>query len=432
MIEDRSERKMYRKSPGRQYGYEYDPLRSQGLNGYNQQGRSNAVQSEAWHSRDETGSRGGRHTSGLLAPRPNPRRTRQLLRQNIIASKSKSAQLEDTGQLDPELRGRYALADEDQQMYEGEGDSPLYRNRYPRSSQLLPPEQERYIEEEEEEFNEEPYADEELQYMDPDPGYDEYEGYDPLAQRLNYSETPQAKSSGLRVQPETPARGRRRSEPLDYDIDEQEEAPARRKGKKKKGLTRRKLLIGAVAAGGTAVAAYELVPRLPQALEQAGTNIEHEVQDAFNRGLAAGGEAVRKELINSLDTLEGVSLDAAIGAARLTRIAYDVFVSPLVTLAATIADDFLSALLAALTQARKWLAAINADNASLAALQAVLQNWVSQAKNMPKKLQTITETDLDGAQAYLRALQRKIQEEQAKLNGQGTTPTPAPTTKPNH
>ncbi|HKV00643.1 MAG TPA: hypothetical protein VJQ26_00885, partial [Ktedonobacteraceae bacterium] len=76
--------------------------------------------------------------------------------------------------------------------------------------------------------------------------------------------------------------------------------------------------------------------------------------------------------------------------------------------------------------------AINADNASLAALQAVLQNWVGQAKNMPKKLQTITETDLDGAQAYLRALQRKIQEEQAKLNGQGTTPTPAPTTKPNH
>ena len=192
------------------------------------------------------------------------------------------------------------------------------------------------------------------------------------------------------------------------------------------------MLIGAVAVGGTAVAAYELVPRLPQALEQAGTNIEHEVQDAFNRGLAAGGEAVRKEFINSLDTLEGVSLDAAIGAARLTRIAYDVFVSPLVTLAATIADDFLSALLAALTQARKWLTAINADNASLAALQAVLQNWVSQAKNMPKKLQTITETDLDGAQAYLRALQRKIQEEQAKLNGQGTTPPPAPTTKPNH
>ena len=64
------------------------------------------------------------------------------------------------------------------------------------------------------------------------------------------------------------------------------------------------------------------------------------------------------------------------------------------------------------------------------ALQAVLQSWVNQVQNMPKKLQTITDTDLDGAQAYLRALQRKIQEEQAKLNGQGTTPTPAPTSRP--
>jgi hypothetical protein len=55
---------------------------------------------------------------------------------------------------------------------------------------------------------------------------------------------------------------------------------------------------------------------------------------------------------------------------------------------------------------------------------------------MPKKIQTITDSDLDGAQSYLRALQRKIQQEQAQLNSQGTptpatgatphTPTPAP------
>jgi hypothetical protein len=428
MIEDRPERRMYRKSPGRQYGYQYDPLQSQSLSRYGQQGRSDAsVQSESWDGHDETGSRSNRRTSGLLAPRPNPRRTRQLLRQNIIASKSKSALLDDTGQLDPELRGRYALPDEDPGIYESEVDPTLYSNRYPRTSQLLSPPPEQYIEEE---FDEEQLAGAELQYMDPDPGYDEYEDYDPLANRLPYTESPRARSTALRAQPEIPERGRRYSAPLDYDVEEQEEVPARRKQKKKKGLSRRKLLIGAVAVGGGAVAAYELVPHLPQALEQAGTNIEHQLQDAFNKGLAAGGEAVRKELINSLDTLEGVSLDAAIGAARLTRVAYDVFVSPLVTLAATIADDFLSALLGALTTARRWLNSIQADNATLAALQAVLQSWVNQIQNMPKKLQTITDTDLDGAQAYLRALQRKIQAEQAKLNGQGTTPTPAPTAKP--
>jgi len=427
MIEDRPERKMYRKSPGRQYGYEYDPLHSQSLSRYGQQGQSDvSVQSQSWDDHDETGSRSNRRTSGLLAPRPNPRRTRQLLRQNIIASKSKSGLLDDTGQLDPELRGRYPLPDEDPGIYESEVDPTLYSNRYPRTSQLLSPPPEQYVEEE---FDEEQLAGEELQYMDPDPGYDEYEEYDPLANRLPYTESPRARSTALRAQPEIPERGRRYIAPLDYDVEEQEEVPARRKQKKKKGLTRRKLLIGAVAVGGGAVAAYELVPHLPQALEQAGTNIEHQLQDAFNKGLAAGGEAVRKELINSLDTLEGVSLDAAIGAARLTRVAYDVFVSPLVTLAATIADDFLSALLGALTTARGWLNSVQADNATLAALQAVLQSWVNQIQNMPKKLQTITDTDLDGAQAYLRALQKKIQEEQAKLNGQGTTPTPAPTAK---
>jgi hypothetical protein len=267
-----------------------------------------------------------------------------------------------------------------------------------------------------------------LDYLDPDLGYDYFEEEeDPLAHRLPYNEAPRS----MRMQPETTERGRRRSEPLEYDEDEQDEVVKTSK-KKKKGISRRKMLLVAAAAGGTAIAGYELLPKLPHALEQAGTNIEHQLQDAFNKGVSAGEEAVRKEFINALDTLEGVSLEGAIGAARLTRVAYDVFVSPLVTLAATVADDFLSITLAALTKARSWLQQINADNATLAALQTVLKNWVDQVHTMPKKLQTITETDLDGAQAYLRALQRKIQEEQAKLNGQGAPPTPGPTSTPKH
>src|SRR6202035_3750071 len=105
--------------------------------------------------------------------------------------------------------------------------------------------------------------------------------------------------------PDTTRSGRRcgisTSEDSDY---EEEEALA--KPKKKKGfLSRRKLIVGAVVVGGGAIAAYELGPKIPQALQNAGTNIEHQLQDAFNRGVAAGGEAVRKELINGLDTLEG-------------------------------------------------------------------------------------------------------------------------------
>jgi len=415
MVKDGTEKRLYRKSPGRQYGYDYDPLHSQSQPGNGQQGRSStSFQSDSLSTREGSGPSTDRHTSGLLGPRPDPRRTRQLIRKNIIASKSKSSLVDDTGELDPELRDRYLTSDEEQRMYEDQVDTPLYPSHRTRSPHL-PPTPGEYYKELDEGYGEEPFVDERFDYIDPDLGYDYIdEDEDPLAYRLPYNEV---------------ARGKRRSEPLEYDEEEQEEVVKPSK-KKKKGVSRRKMLLIGAAAAGTAVAGYELLPKVPHALEQAGTNIEHQLQDAFNNGMAAGEEAVRKEFINALDTMEGVSLDAAIGAARLTRVAYDVFVSPLVTLAATVADDFLSITLAALTKARSWLQQINADNATLAALQSVLQSWVKQVNTMPKKLQTITETDLDGAQAYLAALQRKIHEEQAKLNGQSTTTTPTPKSTP--
>jgi len=417
MVKDATEKRLYRKSPGRQYGYDYDPLHSQSLTGNSQQGRSNtSFQSVSLSTRNGSGTSTDRHTSGLLGPRPDPRRTRQLIRKNIIASKSKSVLVDDTGELDPVLRDHSVSSNAKQRIYEDQVDTPFPPSHYTRSDHLSPEPREYYTKSDEV-YEEEPFVDEGLDYLDPDLGYDYLgEDEDPLVYRMPYNEI---------------ARGKRQSEPLEYDEQEQDEIVKPSK-KKKKSVSRRKMLLIAAAAGGTAIAGYELLPKVPHALEQAGTNIEHELQDAFNKGLAAGEEAVRKEFINALDTMEGVSLEAAIGAARLTRVAYDVFVSPLVTLAATVADDFLSVTLAALTKARSWLQQINADNATLAALQSVLQNWVNQIHTMPKKLQTITETDLDGAQAYLRALQRKIQEEQAKLNGQNTPPTPGSTSTTKH
>jgi hypothetical protein len=417
MVKDGTEKRLYRKSPGRQYGYDYDPLHSQGLTGNGQQGRSGtSFQSDSLSVRDGSGTSADRHTSGLLGPRPDPRRTRQLIRKNIIASKSKSVLADDTGELDLELHDRYLSPNEKQRMYEDQEDTPLYPYHRTRSTHLAPAPGE-YYQELDEGYNEESFVDDGVNYADPDLGYDYFdEDEDPLAHRLPHNDG---------------ARSGRRSQPAEYEEEEQEEVVKPSKKKKKRGVSRRKMLLIGAAAAGTAVAGYELLPKVPHALEQAGTNIEHQLQQAFNNGVTAGEEAVRKEFINALDTMEGVSLDAAIGAARLTRVAYDVFVSPLVTLAATVADDFLSITLAALSTARNWLQQIRADNATLAALQTVLQNWKDQAHNMPKKLQTITETDLDGAQAYLAALKRKVQEEQAKLNGQSTpTPTPKSTPKP--
>ena len=426
MSYDRSEKRTYRRSPGRQYGYDYDPLRSQPLNANGQPGRSDtSPRSEPLSGfLKDTDSLGPRRASGPLSPRPNPRRTRQLLRQQILSTK-KAGTSEDTGQLDPDINTDYDLVDEDQDMYE---DDIMPRPTRRRSGTIQPypyPVPPRRPVRTDEDRVERPLPlpyEKELDYLDPDVGYEDEE-LDPLAGRVS----PAAAARTPLIE-----RGRRRSTPL-AEPDTYEEEQQNRKQKRKKGFfSRRKLLVGAVLVGGGAVAAYELGPKIPQALESAGSNIEHQIQNAFNQGFAAGGEAVRKELINGLDTLEGISLEAAIGAAKLTRVAYDVFVNPIVTLASTIADDFLSALLNALITARGWLKQINADNATLVALTSVLQNWVDQAHNMPKKLQTITETDLDGAQGYLRALERKIQDEQAKLNGQSPTPTPSPTSTPKH
>ena len=352
---------------------------------------------------------------------------------------------QDYGELDDE---QYASEDEqlDYQTPEESSDDALYTNRYRvryegapqagayRPAQLPPSRQ--YIEtgedEESDEWND-------FDPVDPDIGYE-----DPLDQREVNAQNPPLRSPAPRPRIIT----RRLPEPRydypeEYDeyeedeyVDEPEERPARprprsrprpRRKSKKGGLTRRKLLVGAgvVAVGG--LAAYELGPKIPQALHDAGTNIEHQIEDAYNKGLAAGAEAVRKEFIAALTNMEGISLTGATNAARLTRLAYDAFVSPVVNLAATVTGDFLNITLRTLIQGRGWLARINQDNDTLAALQTVLETWSKRVKEVPKEWQTIADSDLDAAQAYLRALQRKIQEEQAKVNNpQSGIPTNVP------
>ena len=188
--------------------------------------------------------------------------------------------------------------------------------------------------------------------------------------------------------------------------------------------------LGAVAVGGAGVAAYELAPKIPQAINSAGANIEHQLQDAVNKGVAQGADAVRKEFVTTLENIEGVSIDTAISAASLTRVAYDTFVSPIVSFSANIAGDFLSTMLRAFRSARGFLQAAGQDNTTLASIQKVLESWVAQVSNMPKQLDAITDADLDGAQAYLRKLKNTINAEKAKLNQSQPTHSTTPTARP--
>lgn len=426
-----SERRTYRKSPGRQYAYDYDPLRSR------PHPSSNAGNSRTGGQQTTNRSAPSQHTSGVLAPRPDPRRTRQLLRQNILASKARATVVLEPDELESEFveaprrvssdlhhGQRHPVRQQNREQGQGQDESKI-QNRMlqpyiPYSPAPTPAPRTRRLADLEQ-GNEEALVDWEPQGVDPDLGY-EYEEEDPLDRRA----VPRRASQPTRTVRRSPA-------PAYDDDDDYEDEPERKpRRRKKKGVTRRKLLwgLGLAAVGGGTIAAIELGPKLPQAVENAGNNLEKQLEASFQKGVQAGEEAVRKEFINALDSMEGVSLDAAIAAARLTRVAYDVFVSPLVTLAATVTGDFLSVTLRVVQTARSWLDRIGQDNDTMLALQNVLQSWVNEVNKMPQQIQTITDTDLDGAQAYLRAVQRKVQQEQALLNQSKATPTTTPGAKP--
>lgn len=467
MPKDHIERKTYRKSPGRQY--ENDPLR--GRSDKSQSGRGatteQSEQSERWPTRGTTGTTGitgTRNTTASLAQRPDPRRTRQLLRQNIIASKTRQGEDEDyvesqdgeryissplgerpsrSGQLSqPRMPSTRELIDTEE-FGRGEGrwrKMEVGPEIDPGFDEDVPP----HLQEGERlgvDYAEEPYE-------------DEYPAYpEGVPVRSGALHPPQPSPY---PQHDVPVRSSRRLPPMrphpadepyedeyddyeeeydDYGYEEEEEERPRRK-RRKGGLTRRGLLLGVGAAAliGTGVAAYEELPKLPQAVGATSAAVEKQIQDAFNKGVAQGAEAARKELVTALDNLEGFSLEGAITAARLTRVAYDVFVSPVIQFGATVATDFLSAMLKAFKTARMLLAGVYQDNTTLQAIQKVLESWVGQVSTMPKQLNAITEADLDGAQAYLRALQRKIEQEKQQIQNNGTpvasTPTAKPTTKP--
>ncbi|GCE05192.1 hypothetical protein [Dictyobacter aurantiacus] len=436
MSKDHLERRMYRKSPGRQYGYDYDPLRSR-----------NGSKSP----KGESASRSGM----LLAQRPDPRRTRQLMRQSIIASKRP---VEDETE---QLEFNDHLYDSNDDLYEArpsrrpierreepEGYLPPIHRRYrgiqpeERPSQRdLPPTSALYLPEDDEYEND--WRD--LVDVDPDLGIDEAidaharydsddDGYEVDEESMQAIALRQPKLT-RRLEPEYVEHVYpEEDDNYDYEYEFSGDQPAVRpvKGKaKKKKLSRRGLLMGAGAAvvAGAGIAAYEYVPKIPQSVGDVSTNVEHQVQDAFNKGVAQGMDQARKEFVTSLENLEGVTLEGAITAARLTRVAYDVFVSPIVKFGATISGDILKGMLSAFKTARGLLAGIYQDNSTLIAIQKVLESWVAQSNTLPKQLDAITQADLSGAQAYLRALQRKIDDEKAKMNQPAATPTPKPPAK---
>src|SRR6266567_3499384 len=239
----RTERKSYRKSPGRQYGYEYDPLHSRS-------GRSTAGQNEDWTEDDLQGSQSGT-TGELLSRRPNARRTRQLMRKTIIASKtrtgSEGAQFEEQ-----EGEGHYPA----EEQYES--NRRYDPSRRPYNEELLHP----HLPSTQELMDEEE-ADAPLAYLevDPDAGYEEAAELAPGYEERNpyvYSALPPVASTRQGMRPSRALDPRYEGEYDEYEdyedefVDDgyEEEQPRNRepRRRKKRKMSRRGLIVGLGAA----------------------------------------------------------------------------------------------------------------------------------------------------------------------------------------
>ena len=146
---------------------------------------------------------------------------------------------------------------------------------------------------------------------------------------------------------------------------------------------RRALITTAAAAGiagGVVVAAPRVVPAVEQHLEQ-----------------AAIGE------------LEGISIDAALEAAEITRAAVQVIVLPVADLVAILGSGALDVLLGALELAHNALALVRASTAAVDQLHAVVASWKAGLTALPIALNTYSNADISSAEAYLRALKKRVQ-----------------------
>jgi hypothetical protein len=114
----------------------------------------------------------------------------------------------------------------------------------------------------------------------------------------------------------------------------------------------------------------------------------------------------------ALGELEGVSIDAAIEAAGITRAAVQVIVIPVATLVADLGGGALGLVLGALNTAHNALAFIRASTATVDQLRDVITSWQAGVNAMPIALNAYTTADITSAETYLRALKKQMQQAQ--------------------
>jgi hypothetical protein len=148
----------------------------------------------------------------------------------------------------------------------------------------------------------------------------------------------------------------------------------------------RRALVTTAAAAGLAGAAIVAAPRVAPYVEQ-------RVEQA------------------TLGELEGVSIDAALEAAEITRAAVEVIVVPVANLVAILGSGALGVLLGTLEVAHNALAFVRASTTEVDQLHAVVASWQAGITKLPIALHTYATADITSAETYLRALKKMSQQQ---------------------
>jgi hypothetical protein len=150
-------------------------------------------------------------------------------------------------------------------------------------------------------------------------------------------------------------------------------------------VSRRRIITAAATVGvvgAAAIAAPQVVPFAEQKLQAAA--------------------------LGELKNLEGVSLDAAIEAAEITRAAVKVIVLPVATLVAFLGNGALGIVVLALQGAHDALSFFHLSTSVVDSLQTMVESWQTGLTQLPISLTSYASADITSAEQYLKALRKMV------------------------
>ncbi len=155
-----------------------------------------------------------------------------------------------------------------------------------------------------------------------------------------------------------------------------------------KRTSRRRAILGLGALGVVGAGALAAPVAIPA--------IEREMQLAMDRFLA-----------QQLDNLEGVSIDAALEAAEITRAAVELIVIPLARILSTLDADALQGMINTLNTAHTLIHDIHGNTTEIDALRNTLIIWQTNVRKLPISLEAYSNADINSGETYLRSLKQK-------------------------